>query len=199
MNIAPSIELTEKELNGLSQIIKASTSEYRMVVRAKIIISASKGHNNEKISKELKVNKNTISKWRKRFFEFRLEGLSDIKRSGRKCIYGDEKKDEIVNDTILKKPENATHWSTRKMADHSKISHMTVWRTWNKNKIKPHILRTYKLSKDKHFEEKLKDVVGLYMKPPEHAIVFCVDEKSQVQALDRTQPGLPIKKGKNRT
>lgn len=199
MNKAPSIELTEKELNELNQIIKAPTSEYRMVIRAKIIISASKGNDNEKIGKEIKVNKNTISKWRNRFFEFRLGGLSDTKRSGRKCIYGKEKKDEVVNDAILKKPENATHWSTRKMAEHSKISHMTVWRTWNDNKIKPHILRTFKLSNDKHFEEKLKDVVGLYMNPPEHAMVFCVDEKSQIQALDRTQPGLPIKKGKNGT
>lgn len=148
---------------------------------------------------EVRMNKNTISKWINRFHLERLTGLFDFPGRGRKVKYDQARKDRIIQDTIIKSPENATHWSTRKMAEHAKVSYVTIWRIWKENGIKPHILRTFKLSKDPHFEEKLRDVVGLYMNPPEHSLVLCVDEKSQIQALDRTQPGLPLKKGKNGT
>ena len=115
---------------------------------------------------------------------------------GRKRQYTEPLIERIVEDTLHTTPEQATHWSTRTMAEHAGVSHTTVQRIWHAHELKPHLLRTFKLSNDKYFVEKLRDVIGLYLNPPEHALVFCVDEKSQIQALDRSQPGLPMKKGR---
>ena len=125
----------------------------------------------------------------------RFPGLVDRPGRGRKPHYGREVIERIVDDTVHRQPEQATHWSTRTMAKHAGVSHTTVQRIWHAHELKPHLVRTFKLSNDKHFVEKLRDVVGLYLNPPEHALILCVDEKSQIQALDRTQPGLPMKKG----
>jgi len=199
MRKAAAIRLSRKEKASLEKMANASSGEYRMLKRARIILLSARGKNNIEIMAEVRMNKNTISKWISRFHDKRLPGLSDLPGRGRKDKYEQERKDRIIQDTIIKTPANATHWSTRKMAEHAKMSHATIWRIWKKNEIKPHILRTFKLSNDPNFEEKLRDVVGLYMNPPEHSIVLCVDEKSQIQALDRTQPGLPLKKGRNGT
>ena len=138
----------------------------------------------------------TVSKWRRRFAQLRLDGLFDQPGRGRKRQYTEPLIERIVEDTLHTTPEQATHWSTRTMAEHAGVSHTTVQRIWHAHELKPHLLRTFKLSNDKYFVEKLRDVIGLYLNPPEHALVFCVDEKSQIQALDRSQPGLPMKKGR---
>jgi len=199
MRKASEIKLSEKELKDLTAIINSSTSEYRMVIRAKIVVFASEQNENKTIAEMLGINKNSAGKWRKRYLQAGLNGLYDLKGRGCKKKFNDSTEKSIVTSTITKKPKNATHWSVRSMAEFAGVSYSTVWRIWNKHNLKPHVLRTFKLSNDKHFEEKLRDVVGLYLSPPEHSIVFCVDEKSQIQALDRTQPGLPIKPGKNGT
>lgn len=199
MRKALAINLSTSELTELKRIIKNPTSEQRLVTRSKVILFASDGMSNKEICKSLDLNKNTVQKWRKRFAEGGVSGLLEAEGRGRKPTVKKSNSDKIISATVFEKPENATHWSTRRMAEYTGVSHATVWRIWNENNLKPHILRTFKLSKDKHFEEKLRDVVGLYISPPEHSIVFCVDEKSQIQALDRTQPGLPMKPGKNGT
>jgi transposase len=157
---------------------------------------ANEGKNNKAIASELGANVHSISLWRKRFAEKRLEGLKEQAGRGRNRKYTEEKVEEIIKDTLYKKPDKETHWSTRSMAKHAGVSRQTVNRIWRAHQIKPHLVRTFKLSNDKKFVEKLRDVVGLYLNPPEHSLVFCVDEKSQIQALDRTQPGLPLKKGR---
>ena len=166
------------------------------MLRANIILMSADGKDGKTIAAKLNTNKNTVTLWRKRFAENGLEGLKDSPGRGRKRVHGPQKVEEIIETTINSKPRNATHWSIRSMAAHAEVSHTTIRRVWNAHKIKPHLLRTFKLSNDKKFVEKLRDVVGLYLNPPEHAIVLCVDEKTQIQALDRTQPGLPIKRGR---
>jgi transposase len=143
------------------------------------------------------VDENTVRLWRDRYLEGGIEGLSkDAPRPGRPCRIPAERKRAVVTLACQTKPENATHWNTREMAKVAGVSQSSVQRIWSANQIKPHLVRTFKLSKDPKFEEKLIDVVGLYLNPPEKAMVLCVDEKSQIQALDRTQPGLPMKPGR---
>ena len=166
------------------------------VLRARIVLLAADGWESRDITAELGAGQDTVSKWRWRFAQQRLAGLTDQPGRGRKRQYTDHTVERIVEDTLHTTPEQATHWSTRTMAKHAGVSHTTVQRIWHAHQLKPHLLRTFKLSNDKHFVEKLRDVVGLYLNPPEHALVYCVDEKSQIQALDRTQPGLPLKKGR---
>lgn len=196
MRQAIQIVLSSEERSQLERIIRSKISQFRHILRSKIILMASCGKESKKICTKLKVNKNTVSLWRKRFAEKRIVGLNDIGGRGRKRRYGPKVVKQIIKNTLEKKPHNATHWSTRSMSVDSGISHTTVRRIWNAHRIKPHLLRTFKLSNDKKFVEKLRDVIGLYLNPPEHALIFCVDEKSQIQALDRTQPGLPLKKGR---
>jgi transposase len=150
-----------------------------------------------KIAAEVGISNQKAARWRKRFLEMGLTGLEkDASRPGRTPTITSAKVQEVVRKTTQEKPANATHWSTRTMAEAAGLSEKSVRRIWHKHGLKPHLSRTFKVSSDPEFAEKLEAIVGLYLNPPEHAIVLCADEKSQIQALDRTQPGLPIKKGR---
>jgi Homeodomain-like domain len=139
----------------------------------------------------------TVARWRNRFIRLRLRGIEkDAPRPGRRRRFSPEMVLEIVRKTTQDPPDDATPWSTRRMAKAAGVSEATVRRIWHQHGLKPHLVRTFKLSKDPRFAEKLEDVIGLYLNPPEHALVLCADEKSQIQGLDRTQPGLPIKLGR---
>jgi len=140
-----------------------------------------------------------VGKWRRRLAAQGIAGLRDAARPGRTPVHDASKVEEIVAKALAEKPANRTHWSTRAMAEAVGVGKSMVSEVWREHNVKPHLERTFKLSNDKHFTEKLRDVVGIYLNPPEHSVVFCVDEKSQIQALDRTQPGLPMKKGRNGT
>lgn len=190
------MKLRIAERERLENIVGSHKSEIRDVFRAKIILLASEGKINQDIATEMETSRQTVSLWKNRFLRERLEGLKDRAGRGRKRKYNSEKINTIVKKTLTTVPCNGTHWSTRSLAKESNVSHMTIHRIWGVHELRPHLVRTFKLSKDKHFVEKLQDVVGLYLNPPEHALVLCVDEKSQIQALDRTQPGLPMKKGR---
>jgi transposase len=169
----------------------------RLVQRAKIIQMAADGILSQDIAHNLGVSRPTVQLWRQRFLALRLPGLEkDAPRPGRVPKISEAKIRAVVEATLHAKPANATHWSTRSMAKAQHLSQPTVHRIWKQHNLKPHLVETFKLSRDKHFVEKLTDVVGLYLNPPDKALVLCVDEKSQIQALDRTQPGLPMKKGR---
>jgi transposase len=168
-----------------------------LVLRSKIILQAAEGLENREIAVRLGTDRESVGRWRTRFARLGLAGIEkDAPRSGRKPSIPRSTVEEIVRLTTSSKPKNATHWSTRSMARASGVSAKTVHRVWQANELKPHLSRTFKASNDPKFLEKLTDVVALYLDPPEHALVLCADEKSQIQALDRTQPGLPIKKGR---
>jgi len=188
----PRINLTEKESRALKRIISKRTSPQGLVKRARIVVLADQMKSTDEIMQILSVSRGTVVKWRRNFADKRLEGLTDAPRSGRKPIYAQEVVTKLIART-LDAPENMTHWSTREMAKEFNISHMTVHRIWKKNDLKPHLVKTFKYSNDKMLEEKVLDIVGLYLNPPENALVLSVDEKSQIQALDRTQPLLPLK------
>ena len=165
--------------------------------RAQIILLAAEGVESQDIAVRLRVSRPTVQLWRERFLALRLAGLEkDAPRPGRIPSLSPRKVQTVVEATLHTKPSNATHWSVRSMASTQGISRMAVQRIWKQHNLKPHLVKTFKLSRDQHFLEKLRDVVGLYLNPPDRALVLCVDEKSQIQALDRTQPGLPMKKGR---
>jgi transposase len=197
MRIAPPIHLTEEQAAQLKSWARGRRTEARLVRRAKIVLLAAQGKQNKAIAAELGVMPAIVACWRNRFLKQGVEGLiKDAPRSGRKPSITDEKVKAIVRRTIEETPRNATQWSTRSMARAEGVSERTVRRIWQRHGLKPHLIRTFKLSRDPLFVERLEDVVGLYLDPPERAIVLSVDEKSQIQALDRSQPGLPIKKGR---
>ena len=157
---------------------------------------AADGILSQDIARELRISRPTVQLWRQRFLSLRLPGLEkDAPRPGRKPRIQQQKVNAIVNATLQTTPSNATHWSTRTMAEAQNVSEATVRRIWHSHNLKPHLTETFKLSRDKRFVEKLQDVVGLYLNPPDKALVLCVDEKSQIQALDRTQPLLPLRPG----
>jgi transposase len=167
------------------------------VLRARIVLAASQGLDNQTIAEELKTNRPLVGKWRTRFARQGIAGIEkDAPRGGRPAKAREAIVARIIEWTTQKKPKNATQWSCRTLAEELGTSHAMVNRVWRANGLKPHLCRTFKLSNDRRFVEKLVDVVGLYLNPPEHALVLCADEKSQIQALDRTQPGLPLKKGR---
>jgi transposase len=152
---------------------------------------------NQDIARELRTSRPTVQLWRERFLALRLLGLEkDAPRPGRIPKISQRKINAVVEATLHSQPPNATHWSTRTMAKAQKLSEATIRRIWKKHNLKPHLVSTFKLSRDKRFVEKLCDIVGLYLNPPDKSLVLCLDEKSQIQALDRTQPGLPLKKGR---
>jgi transposase len=191
------IELTDKERATLLKWVGAEAGEVRKVRRARIVLALAEGMAVRAVSREQGVDENTVRLWRDRFTAGRVDAIAqDAPRPGRPATIPAERKRAIVTLACQTKPENATHWNTREMAKVAGVSQSSVQRTWSSNGIKPHLVRTFKLSNDPKFEEKLVDVVGLYLNPPEKAMVLCVDEKSQIQALDRTQPGLPMKKGR---
>jgi transposase len=165
--------------------------------RSKIVLLAAAGLDNEAIAAELKISRQKAGRWRRRFAERGIDGiLKEEPRPGRPPTIGPRKRAAVVRTTLEEKPANATQWSRALMSAKTGVSESTIGRIWKAHGLKPHRSRTFKLSNDKRFAEKLEDVVGLYMNPPDNAIVFSCDEKSQMQALDRTQPGLPMKKGR---
>jgi len=166
-------------------------------MRAQIILAAANGKANQLIARELSVSRPTVLHWRICFTREGVDVLThDAPRPGRPRVIDTAKVDAVVLATLHSKPKAATHWSVRTMAAEQGISPATVQRIWSAHGLQPHRVETFKLSRDKRFVEKLRDVVGLYLNPPEHALVLSIDEKSQIQALDRTQPGLPLKKGR---
>ena len=196
MGKAISIRLTTEEKAKLEFTLRSATAPVRDVLRSRIVLLAAQGKSNQEIAVQLGIHRHSAALWRQRFAQQGLRGLEEKNRRGRKKLYEAEAVEIIIDTTLSTKPRNATHWSTRTLAESVGTSHSTVHRIWSAHQIKPHLIRTFKLSKDPHFTEKLRDVVGLYLNPPEHALVWSVDEKSGIQALDRTQPGLPLKKGR---
>jgi len=197
MRIAPPITLSPEQRQALEQQSRARSLPLRHVERARIVLRASDGWQDKQIAAELAITPEKVARWRKRFIAGGFSALQkDAPRPGRPRTVSPAKVKEIVNKTTQEKPGGATHWSTRTMAAEVSVSEATVRRIWHAHGLKPHLVRTFKVSKDPQFAEKLEAMVGLYLNPPEHAIVLCVDEKSQIQALDRTQPGLPLKKGR---
>lgn len=200
MRIATAITLKTSMRNRLTRYSKASNVSPKLKVRSKIILLAEEGKTNKQIARELGIDQPQVGRWRKRFVQQGLAGIEkDKSRPGRIKPLAKRKVSEIIRKTIETKPQGATHWSRSLMAHEAGVSESTVGRVWARNGLKPHRIISFKLSNDKLFEEKLKDIVGLYLSPPEHAVVFSCDEKSQIQALDRTQPGLPLKKGRCQT
>ena len=192
-----SITATPSQVKELERLVKASNTAQGVVLRSRIILLAHRGKSSKAIGKTLKISQPTVRLWKGRFLEGGPEALTRIAVGrGRKPSLSRRKVAAVVRATIHAKPKGATHWSCRSMARAKKLSFKSVHRIWQMHGLKPHLTRTFKLSRDKHFVEKLTDIVGVYLNPPEKAVVLCVDEKSQIQALDRTQPGLPLKKGR---
>ena len=197
MRVARPISLQADQRVVLESRARARSAPARSVERARIVLLASAGLQDQQIAAKLKITPEKAARWRNRFLEGGLAALEkDAPRPGRTPTITPAKIQEVIRKTTREKPANATHWSTRTMAAASGLSEKSVRRIWHKHGLKPHLARTFKLSNDLQFAEKLEDIVGLYLNPPEHAIVLCADEKSQIQALDRTQPGLPLKKGR---
>jgi len=196
MNISEQIVLTAKERATIELWTRSKSVSLRLIQRARIIQMTADGVYNHEIAERLNISRPTVQLWRERFLAFRLSGLEkDAPRPGRFPKISHKKVMAIVNATLHTTPANATHWSTRTMAEAQEVSKNTVNRIWKQYNLKPHLVKNFKLSKDKKFLEKLYDVVGLYLNPPDKAIVYCVDEKSQIQALERTQPLLPLRPG----
>jgi transposase len=187
--------LSDGERRTLQTWASRPKSTQRLALRARIVLACGEGLANKQVAARLRVCTATVGTWRRRFLERRLEGLADEPRPGAPRKVGDDDIERLVTRTLETRPKSATHWSTRGMARESGLSQATVGRIWRAFGLKPHQAGTFKLSTDPFFVEKVRDVVGLYMSPPERAIVLCVDEKSQVQALDRTQPLLPMAPG----
>lgn len=194
---AAPILLSDPERATLKTWAKARSQPQRLVQRAQIVLLAADGVESQEIAARLRISRPTVQLWRERFLALRTTGLEkDAPRPGRIPAISDAKIAAIVEATLHSQPPNATHWSTRLMAKAQSVSEATVRRVWKQHDLKPHRVSTFKVSRDPRFVEKLIDVVGLYLNPPDKALVFCVDEKSQIQALDRTQPGLPMKPGR---
>ena len=197
MRTAAPVELNPEERAALERIARQRSLPARLVERARIVLRAADGEENKQIGARMGIMPEKAARWRNRFLEGGITALEkDAPRPGRTRTISDRRVKKVVEMTLHQKPVNATHWSTRTMAAAAGISEASVRRIWHAHGLKPHLVRTFKLSRDPEFTEKLEDIVGLYLNPPEHAIVLCADEKSQIQALDRTQPGLPIKKGR---
>src|SRR6201997_2623963 len=197
MRTAPLIELSSEQRTALQRLARQRTAPARVVERARVVLLAAEGLENKQIARRMGITPEKAARWRKRFLAGGIAALQkDAPRPGRTRTITDRRVKRVVDMTLHDKPANATHWSTRTMASAAGISEASVRRIWHAHGLKPHLIRTFKLSRDMRFAEKLETIVGLYLNPPEHAIVLCADEKSQIQALDRTQPGLPLKKGR---
>ncbi len=194
---APPVTLTETDCQELERWVAAHRTPQQVSLRCRIVLAAAKGHENAAVGDELGINVKTVALWRKRFLAEGPDCLWEVAEGrGRKPKLSAADVERIVDATLQTKPKGSTHWSCRTMAQAQGISKATVNRIWRSHQIQPHRTKGFKLSRDPHFLQKLTDVVGLYLNPPEKALVLCVDEKSQIQALDRTQPGLPLKKGR---
>lgn len=189
------LEVSEAERAELTSLASRRNTAQAVAQRARIVLGCAEGEQNKAVAARLGVCENTVGKWRRRFAEHRLEGLRDEPRSGTPRTLEDERIEAVIVRTLETLPPDATHWSSRSMARASGVSISSVQRIWRAFGLQPHRLETFKLSTDPDFVAKVRDVVGLYVSPPEHALVLCVDEKSQIQALDRTQPLLPLRPG----
>jgi transposase len=197
MKKAVGIELTVEQRAVLNRWSRGRSTPARLVLRAKIVLRASEGQLNKDIASALGTDRLTVGRWRRRFAAGGLAAIEkDAPRGGRKPSKRARLAPKILKKTTTEKPSGATHWSTRSLAKALHISHSMVHRVWRQSRLKPHLTRTFKVSNDPRFAEKLVDVVGLYLNPPENALVLCADEKSQIQALDRTQPSLPMYPGR---
>ena len=186
------LELSDEERLQLSTMAKSRTLPHSLVARAKVVLRSAEGETNTQIAERLQWTKATVGKWRKRFIDRRLAGLYDELRPGRPRTIEEERVAALLKRTLSRKPTAGTHWTVRLAAQASGISKTTVHRLFQAFAVQPHRTRSFKLSNDPFFVEKVRDVVGLYLNPPDHALVLCVDEKSQIQALNRTQPVLPM-------
>jgi len=201
MRLPIKIELTNEERLRLEKNVRSRKTPQSLIERSNIILLSAEGFSNKEISEKLSISEHKAGRWRARYAEKRYVGIEKelprgLNHGGKKTVDQAKIRLEIIETTTNQKPENATHWSTRTLAEKLHTSHVFVARVWKECGFKPHLIRTFKISKDPKFEEKLSDVIGLYLNPPENAVVFCIDEKSQIQALDRTQPSLPLKKGR---
>ena len=197
VRVAPEIELSDDERAELNALVRSKLTSVRLSQRAQIVLLAAGGMQNKDIAVQLDIGRVQVARWRERFTQARLAGIERDLPRGAPPVKVDVAR--LVKLTTQSKPKAATQWSTRKMAAELGVSAASVSRHWRANGLKPHLVRGFKVSRDPAFVEKLEDIVGLYMSPPEHALVLCCDEKSQIQALDRTQPGLPLKKGRAQT
>jgi transposase len=193
---ARALGITEQDREILEALLRSGKTAQRVVLRASIILGAASGKSNNSLAQELAVSRPTILLWRSRYRVAGVDGLlKDAPRPGRRKKLGAQKVEAILNATLNTKPRDATHWSTRTMARAQKVSAATVQRIWQAHGLRPHRVKTFKLSRDPEFVSKLRDVVGLYLNPPDKAVVLCADEKSQIQALDRMAPVLPLRPG----
>jgi transposase len=197
MRTSRRIEVSDEDRGELERIVRAKTTEQRVALRARIVLLSGEGVETGSICELLRTTTSTVTLWRNRYEAAGIAGLlKDAHRSGRRATITEAQVGEVLRLTQQEKPGGATHWSTRTLSRVVGLSPATISRIWRAHGLKPHRVKRFKLSTDPRFVEKLQDVVGLYIAPPEKAVVFCVDEKSQIQALDRTQPGLPMKKGR---
>ena len=200
MRVAPAVALTKEQRATLESWARGRSNPARLVERARIVLLAAEDKQDSQIAQLLSIPRQKAGRWRKRFLALGVAGLEkDAPRPGRPATVTPQKVQDVVARTTQTRPCNATHWSTRSMAQAAGISQASVRRIWKAHGLKPHRLESFKLSNDPQFAEKLQDIIGLYLNPPEHALVLSLDEKSQIQALDRTQPGLPLKKGRCQT
>ncbi len=193
--VAALIELNTAERDFLECQVRRHRVSRSFSQRCGIILACAEGLSSKQVATRMNVHEHTVGKWRRRFVEHRLEGLSDEYRSGRPRTLRDDQVADVIERTLHSKPKDATHWSIRTMAAEVGLSHTTIRRIWNAFGLQPHRSETFKLSTDPLFVDKVQDIVGLYLSPPDRAIVLCVDEKSQIQALDREQPVLPMMPG----
>ncbi|MCA1569654.1 MAG: IS630 family transposase [Chloroflexi bacterium] len=192
---APALDVPQSDRAALASIVRARTSQQRAVTRARIVLRAADGVANERIADELGVALMTVKLWRRRYANAGLAGLDDAARPGRPARYSRADRERVIALTLSAPPVGTTHWSARRLAAQLGMSEATVWRIWQSAGLKPHRVETFKFSTDPQLEAKVRDVVGLYLNPPERAIVLSLDEKTQIQALDRTQPMLPLRPG----
>ena len=197
VRILPPLNLSLGDREEIERWLNAHGTPQQVALRSRIILAAAEGQSDTLIAQELETNRKTVVLWRDRFAEKGVSGLWEVAPGrGRKATYGPEKIKGVLDATLQSKPKGMTQWSCRLMAESQGVSKSTVSNIWRSHNLKPHRVKSFKLSRDSRFLEKLSDVVGLYLNPPQKALVLCVDEKSQIQALDRTQPGLPLKKGR---
>jgi transposase len=193
----PAIQLSMRDQEEIGRWLTAHGTPQQVTLRSRIVLAAAAGRSDSAVAQELEINRKTVMLWRGRFAREGIDSLWEVAPGrGRKPTFGPEKIEAIVHATLQSKPKGMTQWSCRLMAENQNVSKSTVSNIWRSHNLKPHRVKSFKLSKDARFLEKLSDVVGLYLNPPQQALVLCVDEKSQIQALDRTQPGLPLKKGR---
>src|SRR3990172_1462117 len=196
-SMTPTLSVSLSEQEEIGRWLAAHGTPQQVALRGRIVLGAAAGQSDSAIARQLGTNRKTVMLWRRRFSEQGSESLWEVAPGrGRKPTYGSEKIKAIVNATLQTKPKGMTQWSCRLRAESQKVSKSMVTNIWRSHNLEPHRVKSFKLSRDPRFLEKLTDVVGLYLNPPQQALVLCVDEKSQIQALDRTQPGLPLKKGR---